>query len=49
MKGDGHIYILKRFSNLQALSVKLVEFIYLLAVTVGINRRQKSIDEGEAS
>lgn len=39
-KGDGPIYILKSFPNLLALSVKIVEFIHLLVVTMGINTRQ---------
>lgn len=39
-KGDGPIYILKRFPNSLALSVKIVEFIHLLVVTMGINTRQ---------
>lgn len=38
------IYILKRSSNLLALSVKLTEFLYLLAGTTGINTRQDRID-----
>lgn len=43
-KRDDEIYILKTSSNLLALSVKLVEFMYLLAVIIGINARM-----GEAS
>ena len=35
-KGTGQVYTLKRSSSLQALSVRLVEFIYVLAVTMRI-------------
>ena len=35
-KGNDQIYILKRSSSFQALSVRLVEFIYVLAVTMRI-------------
>ena len=35
-KGNDQIYVLKRFSSFQALSVRLVEFIYVLAVTMRI-------------
>ena len=43
-KRNGHIYILKRSSNLLALSAKLIEFTYLLAATIGINARQDRVD-----
>lgn len=35
-KGDGYIFISKRFFSLLGFSVKLVEFIYLVAI-MGIN------------
>lgn len=47
-KGDDSIYILKRSSNLLALSIKIVKFIYLLAMTMGINTRQDSINGGRS-
>lgn len=37
---------MKRSFNLLALSVKLVELMYLLAVTIGINPRQDVLDGG---
>lgn len=44
LKGDS--YILKRSFNLLALSVKLLEFIHSLAVMMGINTRQDSVEGG---
>ena len=43
-KGD--IFILKRSFNLLTLSAKLAEFIYLLAVIMGINTRRDHMDSG---